>query len=177
MSIEPLDYHTIFLQEGEDFYQCLRKIDKDEFNYWVKHSLISVGEINSYEEVKPNPSIIALSEQSGYKHIDARCHYSAKAISILMSEFEYWTGFVVRNESVRPIITHSFNVLNNQIVDFTKHITDPFNKLDQKTYPHEYFGVRIPREFVLKFRDEIFNEHSMNPLICEWFQRSAKLLL
>lgn len=90
-----------------------------------------------------------------------------------MLEFEYWTGFVIRNESIRPIITHSFNVLNNQIVDFTIHITDPFNKLDQKTYPHEYFGVRIPREFVLNFRDETLNEHSMNPLICEWYHFSA----
>lgn len=173
MLFEQLDFHSVFLEEGKDFYQCLRRIEKHEFNYWVSHNFISVGVMNSFEDVKPNPLIIALSEQSGYKHIDAQCHYSAKAICILMPEFEYYTGFIKRKESYKPIITHSFNVFKNQIVDFTKHITDPFNKSDSKSYPHEYFGVRIPREFVLNFRDEILNEHSMNPLICEWYQHSA----
>lgn len=168
MSIETLDYHSLFLDEGKDFYQCLCRINRDEFNQWLLRNIVKVGEIDSYEHVKPDSSIVKLSDHLGYAHRDFQCHYSAKAITILLPEFEYWTGFVSRYESINPIITHSFNVYQNCIVDFSKHITDPFYKLDLKSYPHEYFGVNIPREFVLKFRNETLNEHSMNPLICEW---------
>lgn len=169
MNIESLDFYSIFLKEGEDFYQCLRKFDKDEFNYWVARYIVKVGEIRSFEDVKPDFSIIALSEQAGYKHIDSGCHYSAKAICILLPEFEYFTGFIWRNESINPIITHSFNVTQNRIVDFSRYITDPLNMPISQTFPHEYFGINIPREFVLKFREETINLYSMSPLICEWY--------
>lgn len=173
MIIERFDFHVTLLEEGKDFYQCLRKIDKDKFNVWVQQWFIGFGKVYSFEDVKPDPSLIALSELAGYKHIDAQCHYSAKAISILMPEFEYWTGFISRNASLNPIVTHSFNVYQGQIVDFSKYISDPFYKLDLKSYPHEYFGVDIPREFVLKFKEETLNEFSMDPLICEWFHYSV----
>jgi hypothetical protein len=170
MIIEPIDFHSIFLDEGKGIYECLRRIDKDEFNHWAVLNFAKVGDVvNSFEDVKPNSSIINLSEHSGYKHRDIQCHYSAKAICILMTDFEYYTGFIKRNESNKPIITHSYNVYQNQIVDFTKYIADPLNRYESRTFPHEYFGVKIPREFVLNFRDETLNKFSMNPLICEWY--------
>lgn len=174
MTLEPLDFYSIFLDEGKDFYQCLRRINKDEFNYWLKQSLIFVGKVNSFMDVKPDPSIIALVKQAGYMHFDSQCHYSAKAISILMPDFEYFTGFIKRKESINPIITHSFNVSQNRIVDFARYITDHLNTPISRTFPHEYFGVKIPREFVLKFRDETLNFYSMNPLICEWYVAQIK---
>lgn len=174
MGNETLDVYSIFLNEGKEIYDCLRRIDKNEFNRWASQNIVRIGEVvNSSEDVIPNPSVIALSTLSGYKHRDFQCHYSAKAICILMSGFDYYTGFVRRNESLNPIITHGFNIYQNRIIDFARYITDPFNILDSKSCPHEYFGVRIPREFVLKFRDETLNEFSMNPLICEWYRYSV----
>ena len=45
---------------------------------------------------------------------------------------------------------------------------DPFNE-ENDSLPHTYYGIEIPREFVLNYEQETIEEKSMKPLLYEWF--------
>ena len=170
MSIEPSDYSDIFLKDESLLYSNLSK-HKDDFNIWVAENFNVIDTIESFDEVKPDDVLFNLLIKSGYKHKRSQCHYSAKAICILHPSIDYYTGFVERKESVFPIITHSFNYYNSHIIDFAR--VDEINKIvtsqSHSTLPHTYYGIKIPRNFVMKYQDEVFKEESMKPLLYEWY--------
>ena len=173
MAIENYDYHEEFRAEGEPFYDSLRWLDKVEFNKWVVDNFIEVDTIKSFEKVRPSKEVFD-KIVSGYKHIHGQCHYSAKAVCLLDSDIEYYTGFIERQDSYYPIVTHSFNVNKGLIIDFSR-LKNDFTVIEEKTssLPHTYYGIKIPTEFVNKYRNDVFEENSetkMRPLLYEWFQ-------
>ena len=170
MAIEKYDYYNEFMDEGKPFYNSLNELDEDKFNDWVADNFIEVDTIESFEEVKPSRNIFDKIVK-GYRHINGQCHYSAKAVCLLDAEFKYFTGFIQRRDSYLPIVTHSFNVYQGSIIDFSR-LKDDFSMIQEKksTLPHVYFGINIPTEFVARFSKDVFEERSMNPLLYEWFR-------
>lgn len=170
MAIPQDDFFTIFIEEGEPFYNDISKLDSSHFNKWVTENFIMLYKIDSFNEVAPSNDLIHDFKTKGYHHISSQCHYSAKAINILNPDFEYWTGFINRNCSVFPIITHSFNVYNSNIIDFAR-ITDDLKIIEPKIndFPHIYYGVKVPNELVKKYENETFYKHSMKPLLYELY--------
>lgn len=170
MNIEQTDFYNLCLEEGEPFYNDIYGLDKDNFNQWVGDNLMEINSIESYNDVVPNEEILHQLNNNGYEHIHYQCHYSAKAATIADCEFKYFTGFVFRNSFPYPIITHSFNTLNGNIIDLARieDVEDPFNE-ENNSLPHKYYGIEIPREFVLNFQQETLEEKSMKPLLYEWF--------
>ena len=176
MSILDNNFHDIFVEEGHPFYGNIYSLDKFEFNNWVKENFIEKATIESFDIVQPSKEMLEKLFQKGYVHISNQCHYQAKAVNIIDKEFEYWTGFVNRQDPYFPIITHSFNIYHGKIVDFSR-INDDFTIVDEADayFPNVYYGINIPSEFVLKFKDETFNDSSMNPLLYEWFVETNNL--
>jgi len=170
MAIEEADFYKIFTDEGSPHYNDLFLLNKERFNEWVSGSYVKIKSIESLSEVAPTSEVVNYFLNLGYCHRPSQCHYSSKAISLLDSEYEYWTGFVRNTDLIGDnIITHSFNICGGLIVDFAR-LNEDFAIIDDSYayLPNVYFGIHIPTTFIEKFRIETF-QYSMRPLICEWF--------
>ncbi len=170
--INRLNIHNSLINEGGDFYQDLNQIDYNAFNNWFLINSKLLGVFNSFEEVIPSAEKFQMMIERGYTHIGSQCHYSAKAICLLDSSYEYWTGFIKTADVEFPIISHSFNVKNGQIIDFSR-IDNNGNivNYNYSFFPNTYYGIRIPRDFVEQYKGETFKEKSMRPLLYEWYQK------
>ncbi len=69
-----------------------------------------------------------------------------------------------------PIITHSFNIKDNRIVDFSR-LDNNLNVIQYgyDYFPNTYVGFKIPQDFIDNYRTETLVEHSMNPLIIDYY--------
>jgi hypothetical protein len=179
MPIPNLDYFSIFQDEGEPYYNLIHTLNQNDFNQWVVENFTLVGSYNSFGEVAPNNDDIQKFREKGYNHIGSQCHYSSKAVTLLDEKYEYWTGFVIRESLFYHCITHSFNLTDNRVVDFSRlendfsvmiEDIDPddfFNS--NSTFPHLYYGLQIPLDFIENYRSATFEENSMIPLLYEWY--------
>ncbi|GGK16031.1 hypothetical protein GCM10007962_07970 [Yeosuana aromativorans] len=170
MNIEEIDFYELCLDEGAPFYREIFILNKNEFNDWIRNNLAEISTIESYNSILPSEIVFNEFVQKGYEHIHYQCHYSAKALSILDEDYKYFTGFVERNTAHYSIITHSFNFKDDTIVDFAR-INDPEYQLTEEEcgLPNTYYGIEIPRDFVLNYQKETFEDKSMKPLLYEWF--------
>jgi hypothetical protein len=172
MALPKLNFHQEFMIEGGSFYSSLSSVDESEFNEWVVNSFTKIGTIESFEQVKPTKAVFDRIIK-GYNHIHGQCHYSAKAVCLLDNRFEYFTGFLERHCSHYSIITHSFNIYDGAIVDFSR-FDKGYNPISESksTLPHTYFGIQIPFEFVEKYKFDLLDEEAprdMDPLLHKWF--------
>lgn len=170
MKIDEIDFYELCLDEGEPFYAEIYGVNKNEFNNWVQKNLKEIKTIDSYKCVIPEEKVFTDFESIGYEHSHYQCHYTAKALSILNDDYKYFTGFVARNNIWYSLITHSFNCVDDTVVDFAR-INDPDYPIteEESGFPNTYYGIEIPREFVLNYENETFEEKSMKPLLYEWF--------
>ncbi|MCX6250500.1 MAG: hypothetical protein NTX61_07095 [Bacteroidetes bacterium] len=165
------DFYNQFLHEGSPFYNDLRKLgNKNSFNIWVHENFRRFKVINKFREVVPSSKTLKELREKNYVHHAGQCHYSAKALCILLNNCDYVTGFIRCSNLEFPIITHSFNLLNGKLTDITR-LDENFKVIQTYYFPlsHEYFGVVIPKSFVNNFKEETFSVYSMNPLINEWY--------
>lgn len=170
MPIEKKNFYQIFQDESPDFYIDEFDTIVDEFNDWVAKNFLSLGRIKSFKNVQPRKRVIRAFEKLGYIHKESQCHYSAKAITLLNKEYEYWTGFIHQKDFIYPIVTHSFNIYLSKIVDFSRIGMDLNNNSTNDLYfPHVYYGIKIPFEFVDRYREDVLNNYSMIPLLFEWY--------
>lgn len=169
MNLTDIDFHSLCLDEGGVFYTDIFGLDKEDFNQWMRDNLTEIQTIESYNPVLPNAALLAELCELGYEHRYYQCHYSAKALTILKPEMRYFTGFVERSASFYPVITHSFNILNETVIDFAR-IDNPDDSYQDEadTFSHIYYGMEIPRSFILAFEEETFRDKSMKPLLFEW---------
>jgi len=74
------------------------------------------------------------------------------------------------------IITHSFNLFEDSIVDFSR-IDKKYKILDETDahFPNVYYGIKIPIEFVRNYKNETFDECSMKPLLFEWYKANISI--
>ena len=173
MTIKKANFYKIFQDEGAPFYIDEYNIDENHFNHWVSENFKEIASINDFKEIVPSRKTIDKFTIAGYVHRPYQCHYSAKAISILDSDYEYWTGFVHRQDNINyPIITHSFNIFKGTIVDFSRLNQDFSIYTNEDLYlPHVYYGINIPSGFVEEYRESVFNQYSMKPLLFEWYRK------
>lgn len=171
MKTPNLDYHHIFMDEGQSLYSEIFSLDKSKFNNWILENFKYYGTCHSFDEVIPSKKIMDSLIKKGYFHRTNQCHYSSKAVNILNQKIKYITGFIITENPYYPINTHSFNILNKKILDFSR-ITHEGKSMEDnlKTLPHFYFGIELPHEFVSLYKNETFKEFSMNPLILEWYR-------
>lgn len=164
------DFYTIFQEEGYPFYNALDNLNRDNFNKWVSKKFSLVKTINTFDEVIPTREQVKAFLELGYNHKPSQCHYSAKAISLLNPEFEFWTGFIHRKDFIYPIITHSFNLKDFRIIDFSR-LNDKLEIIDIASpyFPHLYYGIKVPNEMLMKYHVETLKEYSMNPLLYEMY--------
>lgn len=109
-----LNFFEIFMNEGGSFYDEFRRINGDHFNAWASNTFVLKYSAKTIADIIPDLTTIKMFQQLGYDHRPSQCHYSSKAISLLDSDYEYWTGFVCNQDPISyNRITHSFrNCLN-----------------------------------------------------------------
>jgi hypothetical protein len=170
MNIDEIDYYELCLDEGGLLYANVYPLDKDDFNQWIRENIEEFITIENYDIVTPENDVLNQLNGVGYEHIHYQCHYSAKAATILNENFRYYTGFVNRASWPYPIITHSFNTSNGAVIDFAR-VSDPDDPIEnqENSFPHTYYGISIPREFVQNYELETFEDKSMNPLLIQWY--------
>lgn len=170
MNIQKIDFYELCLNEGGVFYADVYPLEKEDFNQWMRDHLTEVVTIDNYDLVVPDNNLMGQLYQLGYEHVHYQCHYSAKAATILSDNFGYYTGFIERAGYPYPIITHSFNILDGAVVDFAR-VSEPDDPIEnqENTFPHTYYGIQIPREFVLNYKQETLDGKSMNPLLVQWY--------
>lgn len=170
MNIDEIDFYELCLDEGGPFYADVYPLDKNDFNQWIRENLEEFITVENYDIVTPDDNIMDQMNQLGYVHVHYQCHYSAKAVTILNDNFRYYTGFVERASWPYSIITHSFNISNGAVIDFAR-VSDPDDSIEnqENSFPHIYYGISIPREFVLNYEQETFEDKSMNPLLIQWY--------
>lgn len=175
MDTKNVDFYELCLDEGHPFYSEIYSLDKVLFNEWIRENLKEIIKIEKYEEVVPNNILLDDLMYLGYQHINYQCHYSAKAITILNENLKYFTGFVERNSYPHPIITHSFNIMDEKVIDFARINNPEYPYIEEDCgLPHIYYGMEIPREFVLYYQNETMQENSMKPLLYEWYLENNK---
>ena len=173
MDINNVDFYELCLDEGHPFYSEIYSLNKVLFNEWIKENLKEIIKIEKYEEVIPNKILLDDTIGLGYQHINYQCHYSAKATTILNKNLKYFTGFVERNSYPNPIVTHSFNKIDEKVIDFARINNPEYPYIEEDCgLPHLYYGIEIPREFVLNFKNETIQKKSMKPLLCEWYLKN-----
>ena len=179
MPIKERDYYNMFLTEGEPLYRDISSIDENEFNSWVVTNFVEFNPVNTLFDVIPSKKEINKFINKGYEHRASQCHYSAKMISSLDDSYEYFTGFIYRKINFQSFTTHSFNVKLNSIVDFSR-IDENLKKMyiKESEFPHNYFGINIPNDFVRSYEEDTLYHNPMRPLIFEWFveMKSNKLV-
>lgn len=167
--MDNIDFYTLCLEEGHPFYSNVYPVNKEDFNNWVAANLEEIATIENYEEVLPTEDLMENLRMEGYTHRHYQCHYSAKALSIIDNQNRYFSGFLKRYSIYYPIITHSFNLRNNGIIDLAR-INNPDYPLNgEDSFPHTYYGIEIPREFILNYNEETINDYSMNPVLIDWY--------
>lgn len=176
MSIENFDFYDLFLNESV-VYDIIKFNHRDIFNEWITQNFNRLDTIYKIESVSPNQKMIKEFSNKGYEHIESQCHYTAKAICLINPKYEFWTGFIKRNTIDYPLATHSFNVLNNKIIDFTVLNDQLELRAEYESLPHIYFGIKIPYDFVLQYKEETLQRYSMNPLLVDWFYKETGLIL
>ncbi len=173
MNIDKIDFHELCLDESPQIYGNVNQLNKDNFNQWIKENLEEFITIENYDIVVPDNNVMNDLKRLGYEHIHYQCHYSSKAATILNDNFKYFTGFVNREHWLYPIITHSFNTLKGEVIDFAR-VSDPNDPIENEksSFPHTYYGISIPREFVLKYKQETIEDKSMTPLLVQWYLKN-----
>lgn len=176
MSIDNYDFYDFFLKEYS-FYDNIKFEDRDIFNDWVTRNFTRLDTIYTIKRVSPNQKMIKEFSNKGYEHIESQCHYTAKALCLFNPKYEFWTGFIKRDTVCDSLISHSFNVLNSKIIDFTV-LNDKLELRDAyEALPYIYFGINIPYDFVLQYKEETLQRYSMNPLLVDWFYKETGLNL
>lgn len=165
-----VNYYQLFFNEGSPFYNNLNNVNENAFNSFCVENLAQFGTYHSFEDIIPSKLIVNEFIELGYIHRASQCHYSAKAISLLDPTFEYWTGFIHCNDLYSPIITHSFNIKDDRIIDFSRLDIDlNIIQHDYGYFPNAYYALRIPEGFIDNYRYETLAEFSMNPLIVDYY--------
>ncbi|MGE6354865.1 hypothetical protein ACQKCJ_13450 [Flavobacterium sp. NPDC079362] len=168
INLEDIDFYEVLLDEGGIYYAEIYQLNKESVNEWLRENLRTYGTFNSYADVTPQKDVITYMTKNGYEHIDSQCHYSAKRINQIDPNYTYVTGFVFRAQYPYPIITHSFNFKDGNVLDFARFEEEFTTITDDETLPHHYYGIEIPHEFVENFTQESIEEKSMKPLLFEW---------
>lgn len=167
-----IDFYEFILDEGEEFYTTMYRFKKECINLWFKENVKYFGEINSYTDLNLDRNFINSVAENDYTHQELQCHYSAKRITQLYPEVKYITGFVVRNDFPHSLVTRSFNLFDDKIIDLAR-LDERFGTLeDDDTFPHYYFGFEIPSAFVKQYENETIENYSMSPLLFEWFEEN-----
>jgi len=168
IDLKNFDIHSSMIMEGGSLYSNIFKFDKNLFNQWCIDNFEYYGEVHTFEEAEPSEIQFSNFQKLGYQHLNSACHYSANAISLLDSNYKSITGFIITQLSPSPLITHSFNFFDNQIIDFSRYLlNDSFTSRDKDGLPHKYFGIELPIKFLKKYEDEILDK-TMNPLLYEF---------
>ena len=159
------DYHAIMMEESPTFYSGLSTVDKTDFNRWVRENFMVLDVVNSFDEIVPKLEEYDKVTGMGITPSPSRCHFNSKAVGMIDSEYQCFTGFVWRSDPYDPIITHSFNFRNGKVVDFSRKENRDTIMMSKANFPHRYFGIQIPLDFIKAFQDE----PSEHPLLHEWF--------
>lgn len=162
------NYRQLMMNDSAQLYTQLFGIDESEFNSWVKKSFQKLAKVCSYSEVVPSDEMFDRLTNLGYNHMStSQCHYCAKATALLDSNYECWTGFIITDnpDPYAPIITHSFNVQQNRVVDFSRLESRGVIIEANPRFPQYYYGIQLPIEFIRKFESEPSNR----PRLYEWY--------
>lgn len=120
----------------------------------------------------PNEEVTNLLIASGYSHFASQCHYSARALTIIHESAKFFAGFVTTTTSYNEFVPHSFNAIDGNIVDLAR-LSEDGNTIEVSEFtgfPHTYYGIKVPRNFILQYRDETFcRGYSMNPVIVDYY--------
>ncbi len=178
-----INHKNLFLKHYDDhiIYKELENVNKEEFNKWFSEELSFRKTIRSFSKVKPPEADIEKFKNECYDFNGGECHYVAKLISIIDEEYDYYTGYIEKlgncPEDVR-LVPHSFNVKNGKVIDFARLKEDFSLWEDTGSLPHAYFGIKIPRELVLRYKSETCNfdrpdcyKIRMKPLLYEFYKR------
>jgi len=116
---------------------------------------------------------VAWNESDYDVNIEARygyCHANTLMVHQKLN-YSFYSGFVRQNNSTQSVITHSFNVWNNRVFDFT-YFKNKDRFLGQNTFPFQYLGVEIPVTFLKEFISLYYSFKSSDrfyPLVSAYF--------
>jgi hypothetical protein len=170
-----INFYTEFLNEGGNFYSGLAQFREAAFNHWVRQTFNHISEVNSVEEISPSIEEVNGFIRMGYEPSIGACHHKSRQISVLSEgEYSYLTGFILAPNSRYGFISHSFNLHQSKIKDFSRISNSDYSPEPLGigySFPFEYYGFEIPYQFVEEMaRNEIGYQR---PLLLDYLQRTG----
>jgi hypothetical protein len=92
-----------------------------------------------------------------YKAQVKACYRNCSLIVAMRDDVDYYQGYVISQRLPIPL-EHAFLVKNNNVIDPTLAIDV---KDDKDRYGDEYYGVRIPKEYIMKW---MFDKKTMDSM-------------
>ena len=166
-----MNFYKYFIDE-EPFnfdYKDLYKIGEENFNSWFKENSIHFT-INTEKEIFPSDELLIELTNKNYCQKESQCHYNSQMACLKHDQLVLCTGILINCDN--DFFTHSFNLLNNQVVDFSAQFFIKPNEsgFNDNRFPLHYFGIIIDSDFLKTKEKEILkNGYFTKPYLIEWF--------
>jgi len=146
------------------YIKSLRQLMKDNPNYakyydWVLESGKKFDAIKNEDKKITKELMNKLSFEPKVKE----CYYTSALALLDIPDLKYYEGWIVREDLPIPI-EHAWNEYKGKLVDFT-------TKLWKGKPNASYFGVEIPKDFVLK---QMTKRGVTGPYLSAYFRKSKK---
>jgi len=166
-------WHEILYEEPDDGkYKELWEIPEVQFNKWFNSNKLDIR-VNSIEEILPTEEQAQKLKKMGFNSAQNLCHYNAQMASVLIPKLDFYTGLVYMSNG--DYFTHSYNVYQNKIIDFSAKYFLNLEDDYLNYLPHIYSGVKIGKEFIQRYKTDIEEngEHTI-PYLYESFKESLR---
>jgi hypothetical protein len=164
-----MNFYKYFIEEESFDYYDLYKIGEENFNSWFKENSIHFT-IKTKKEILPSDELLIELTNKTYCPKKSQCHYNSQLACLLHDKLVLCTGLLIKCDN--EFYTHSFCLLNNEVVDFSANFFLEEDKLgfNDNKFPFEYFGIKIDRVFLKANEKEILeNGYSTKPYLIEWY--------
>lgn len=99
-----------------------------------------------------------------------QCFHNSQLLCINNEVIDYYEG-IIYGPKYKTALHHGFSILNKSTIDITYiYNKEKFHNEDRRDKNYIYFGVKIPKEFILKYSKNIKIPNQQNPLIVEYYK-------
>jgi len=148
------------MSDTKKFLESLQKLmneQRNDYYGWI----LAQGKIFTDDD-RDKQKEFELIKQN-HSHKEKNCFYNSQILLTINDKYQYYEGWYITERIPIPI-EHGFIVYNGKIIDIT--VNNRFKVI-------EYFGVRIPTEFVCEHI--IKSGYSESMLFWYWKEKILKI--
>jgi len=139
------------------------------WDYLKAHGVYFKGATHSREHIRVLPRLAVL--RTTLRPKVKECYYNAQLATVfgpgfIRPEVEYYEGLAISFPDLPPV-AHAWNLIEGKVLNFTwEHL--PRYVPEAKLEDFQYFGVKIPRDFVVEQVTKTWITEPLLPKYLKW---------